>query len=976
MPHGTAAILRRDEFQPLSSEEGGKAHTHGTGKAIANPLVYAAAQFLIDLYRQTGQTVKIEAFDVPHEALLSIARQLDEIGAVHAVKEALLSALKDHVMSHAGSFARAANAKPIYIALQVANGKPDFAFEQGVTEMAAIDAKSARVEGASAVNVRLTATGTATTSNIADVDKMFASVKGDKLWIQFEAPTREELDGLLTQQQVVLTAVGEAMGGAMSAAALEDVLHKIQQEGETTPEIVRILETLIEMRVMGEAGITPENGARLVELKAQVQTIIEQGIETGILPPAVALGAVQSIKMLVETHQLEQVMPVNALVALETKIQITDLTHTLETLSTDSVLAAGDDRVVALQTLIETIKGAQGAELAAILSALPDRLADLTLPEGTAPQVSRITDIAASITPSIEGASAIIPDRVQEEAARAAHDIIEVLQTLDTLELPPPELTDLMVSMERAGIDIQTLEPQQVIEVLAGKGEPVLQDLIQRTVQTLSDPAVQAALPAAVSAVTTVMGTHADMVAVMAMQSTVAELRQVIESGTVPIAQVPLITQAIEALEKGEVLLPAQIEQLQPVIDTLDAPLATQIQQAIATMGHVTISDGVSVPESAPDQTVETGRDRDVPAVDVEAVPVPVPVPVPDAAPTIDIVPPGLREAVVMPEIIVATAPVLKTVSSTPLSYKTEGEIPSPPSKTNGRPSIQPSRPPVSNDGPVTAVPSPVQPPQRPAVINDKKIETPRVNVPFTNNGGIVATPTALPRLLPAAAIASQLTSIAHVIQANQPAGQPLPAKDRVQVESLNTVAKALKNLGDGTIPPAQVVTMLTQLDTVAVHIADKPEMARQVERIREQVLARTEGGPEALPEEFKNGGRCPGCGGGDCASCGTAFETSVADGTVPTLLDTVNQVAGLDTFTLEDVSAIDETAEAGGCGVTCKRNCSTCGTAFNESVNTPSLLDTVAKVDGMADFSLNDMDADQPPASSPFSQPRLGIAA
>ena len=240
---------------------------------VCNPLVHRAAQRLIDRHKD-GIAVRVESFDVPHDAFVSISEQLEDLGVAQSISAPLVSALKEYVLGKGGRFARAVNAEPIYIAAAVSDVMPQFRFEEGVTEMAAIDDISIKVEGVAGVELRTTINGSQMTSNRADVDKMFAHVKGYKLWIQFEAPTQNELDGLLSAQDASRAAVGQAIGGAVSAEGLQAVLTEMEQDGMFSEDMLFLLEDIVEMRALMEPGATPDSEPRLQELADAIMTEI------------------------------------------------------------------------------------------------------------------------------------------------------------------------------------------------------------------------------------------------------------------------------------------------------------------------------------------------------------------------------------------------------------------------------------------------------------------------------------------------------------------------------------------------------------------------------------------------------------------------------------------------------------------------------------------------------------------------------
>ena len=364
---------------------------------INDPLVYVAAQSFIQRFQNNRtRTLKIEAFGLMEDALESISGQLDEIGTAHAVKESLVNALKNYTQSKGGRFNHAANDQPVYIALQVAASKPEFNFEHGVIEMAAIDGTSAIVEGVSSINVRLTAMGTAMTSNAASVDKMFASVRGDKLWIQFEAPSSEDLAGLQVQQNMALAAVGGTLGGATSVKELNSVLEKLKENIFINPEIIAVLTNMVEIR--GQlAETTQKSQVQIENLVQQVSDIIIDGLKNQTIPAEFANGALQSLNHIVAGHDLATAIPGQTLSSLAENIRVIDMTQKASEAITNLGPDADASKVTDLKQAIEQIGQTFGSDRVVALASVATMLTDLK----AAPQLTaKIVDIVSSASVS------------------------------------------------------------------------------------------------------------------------------------------------------------------------------------------------------------------------------------------------------------------------------------------------------------------------------------------------------------------------------------------------------------------------------------------------------------------------------------------------------------------------------------------------------------------------------------------------
>jgi hypothetical protein len=216
--------------------------------------VLNAARRLIARHR-AGESFDIEALDIPHRAFLAISEKLDTLGYNHVLSKPLAESLRRYVMESGGAFARAVKAKPVMIRMVVASEMPACHFQDGMTELACLGTSDIKIEGSSTINVRATPTGTATTSNAANVDAMFANVKGLHLWIRFESPTREEMDSLLGTMEDSLAMVIQSLGGAMSADDLKELIERLELEGVLTPAVLDLLNKVITLQEGIKSGV-------------------------------------------------------------------------------------------------------------------------------------------------------------------------------------------------------------------------------------------------------------------------------------------------------------------------------------------------------------------------------------------------------------------------------------------------------------------------------------------------------------------------------------------------------------------------------------------------------------------------------------------------------------------------------------------------------------------------------------------------
>lgn len=257
---------------------------------ISNTAVINAARQLIARHRG-GQSFDIEALDVPHRALSAIAEKLEELGASYSLSSPLIEALRGYVMESGGAFARAVNAKPVMIRMAVSPEMPACRFDNGMTELACLGTNEAKVEGSSSINVRATPTGTATTSNSANVDAMFANVKGLHLWIRFESPTRADIDALLSTMESTLAGIAQSVGGAMGAEDLKKLMIQLEQDGSLTPALMDLISKVILLQEgMKTGGLSGDNlRAALADI-----TSLMQDLQSNNLAPAALMQALMT----------------------------------------------------------------------------------------------------------------------------------------------------------------------------------------------------------------------------------------------------------------------------------------------------------------------------------------------------------------------------------------------------------------------------------------------------------------------------------------------------------------------------------------------------------------------------------------------------------------------------------------------------------------------------------------------------------
>lgn len=469
---------------------------------IGDPAVRHAARHLVARHR-AGQTFDISAFDVPHAALADISGRLEEAGVSHAMSEPLIAALRRYIMSTGGSFVRAVNAKPVVIRLMVGDRMPDRRFENGMTELACIGSSETRVEGASSINVRATPTGTAMTSNAADVDAMFANVRGTHLWVRFEAPTKQDLDGLMSSMDAALAGVAQSVGGVMDADGFKALLEKLEAEGALTPAVQSLIENLIAL----QEGAGKLSADAVAEIVGNIAALIESAREMGLIPPELVQAVMTSMAELPENAAIadflaeqgfESIAADNDNLSPEQKLE--ELMEKIEALQEiEGLDPETKEQIAELLEQAQEALDAENPDIDAVLAVLAEGLAELAANEGV-PQA--LFDSIGEVLPEIAS--------LQETAASA--EAMEMPQGERLLEI----LEDIAAKIEAGEIKPSDVAPE-IMELIGDLGgvETLLDREGRETrIETLSSAPLAENLPLAV-VVQAAMPVLAEMKAIM-----------------------------------------------------------------------------------------------------------------------------------------------------------------------------------------------------------------------------------------------------------------------------------------------------------------------------------------------------------------------------------------------------------------------------------------------------------------------------
>jgi hypothetical protein len=539
-----------------------------------HPLVRAGARGLIGYHRQENPVIAA-SWGTPSVVFDEIANQLSVYHG-RAIAEDMATALVEHAQDHALSFRGRHPSNVIAVKLEVADTDPEAQFETGAIETQRIDGKTGRadVAGSSGQEVRLTASGTATTSNRADVGAIFAHVRIKSLWIKFEAPDREELQGIA--EQMALNAMAAMAEGGMSAAEIEAVLAKLGDLAAADllpPQLVQAIQKLGQIQVLASGGeLNAEARALLAETAQEFMEIVEQALEEGTIQPAMLEVALTALQEISELHNLGDVIPARAISALRQDVMIAVLSEKLGVIA-GTLDAAGQETI---QAMIDALHDNEGALLVEQLDDMKVALAAMDIPQAQIDGLD-IDGLKTIVTQNMS-----LQEKLNMFADIGAQDLMDLLQELSAMDADslPPELAELLEKL-----DIEGLSLDEIKEALKGEGPHA--EALQQMILALNNPDIQAALPQdALNSVNQFMARHEGLVDAVTTAAVVAQLSQGIAVLDPASPEATQIQEIITRLEKGD-----SIQDMDPVI----------IEQIVREMGDAAPSELIAAVEKSAD---------------------------------------------------------------------------------------------------------------------------------------------------------------------------------------------------------------------------------------------------------------------------------------------------------------------------------------------------------------------------------------
>ena len=720
------AAAKKMDFSQAPVEEG--AAGQGPWKSqneIQDALVYQAAEQIISRYQPSlkdSSPFMIEAFDVPHRALIEISEKLDVLGTGRILKSRLLSALKDYVVLNGGNFSRATGATPVRLAICVADKKPDAKFKEGVTEVAAIDGRGAMVEGVSNIAVRMTINGTSMTSNVADVDKIFSSVRGSKLWIVFESPSQNELEGWMNDQQVAMTAMVEAMGGQAGAEDIKKAVQDFAEKGGTmSPALEEITAGIIEAKQLLQKPADAEQKARLQVLVAHINELITQNLNNPTVPPVVFTSGLSIVQKAVES----MAAPV---VNMALGQGLTQAVSALEVVAANKndVAIKGQDVVAPIEVAVVPAMDTPVSEVAVLppsqnLGGVSEQgMVEHFAPEKiSAVSGAVVTEVAVNMAQE-QTSQAQVPVHAKTEVQPQETVVARDAVVLSTVESPVSVETVDKAALEAYAADASKINSDKNIILEPAVITPDVKSEISASAieVTASMPIEKAAVMEIQKETASIPARNADVIAVPDIKTSlqIETFRDVATS--------PLITPIVMESVKPDMVAPTtpsatpEKRSIKPVsIDVVmpSAPKFIPTPTPTPTPAPIPERGVVPTPEKRLEPKIHTVIQR--PAAPVVPPPSPVPVLKPAHLQPVDVKPPALPHPApkpyTVPTQVVPTDVRVDVPPTKPMVQQEEGNTP-----TRGP---NPTLPPTSKpDEPVT--------PQRPPEFDRKEVPRPDDN--------------------------------------------------------------------------------------------------------------------------------------------------------------------------------------------------------------------------------------------------------
>jgi hypothetical protein len=834
-------------------------------------------------------------------------------------------------------FSREAKAKPLYARFKVTDHEPDDLPDCEQTQATFLDGtKNYGGDSARIIRYMSLFGSKSTSSHGVDMDAMFAS-KNTGVFVFFGSPSNEGVKGFDNIDSTLMNAMQGLGGALSDEAMIElkEMIQSgnLSPEALSLIENLSELSQLQEAMLTPDAVENAE--VKLSDLTQKISEQIAQGIESGALPSSIISATVDVLADIAQSDYLsstlDNVTTQNLLADNDnpdTAAEITEIAEIeslIEQLTELSTLegldqAAIDSIVAHIEVLTQGL--ADGNADRTVLSDIKTELSDLAsqegLPDTVYDQISNILPVISAISVAAVASSSII-DQLPELAELGAAELLEVLQSLSQAENIPPELQEMLDQ-----IDIDNLTPQTLADALSVKAEGDLAQNVQALVIALNNPEIQNALPQeTLDHVSSFLESHSALAEAVSTHVVVQNLETVLETIASDAPEAQDVQKIINDLKSGaESINTVDITVLQTAALQLDSATSSALENTV--INNSVNNDKIITLNEATLQNLEAMTYSEILDADVKKD-IAALLEKPNDRVLIKVVqeglgdsaPPQIIRAFSGPVPIAAVASELNAIMQASTPNIVAGERLAPAQKVqvealksavsmlenlSGNEMISPAQAEVllrkMNDGSV-AIADPVMKQQfdqiREQIIDrtiggQDAIPKDVVEGPCKGCAGgdcgncgpkynLVAklqsgTPSRTADFK-GSDVAMDKAALRDVIKAVKPANSNIfKAVEKAPVEALESAIRMInvfEQNNDTTMSPERVEVILRKIDEGFVIVKDPDQIAR-IEQLREDVLGKTEGGREKVPKDVREG-RCKGCAGGSCASCGPNYK-------------------------------------------------------------------------------------------------------
>ena len=181
-----------------------------------------------------------------------------------------------------------------------------------------------------------------------------------KLFVDFEAPNRSELDGMANDVAIgTLAALAEGGLSPEKVKELMDQLDKLEAEGLLPPELIEIVSQLKDIQVLAESGMTPEIQSQIQEIASEMIESLTEAVKNEAIAPDLAQAIISTLDAIAEKNNLGDIVPEAMMASLEQAIKVEVIKAQIQDLIQDENGITN----VPIESLLEGLSDLEGAEL-------------------------------------------------------------------------------------------------------------------------------------------------------------------------------------------------------------------------------------------------------------------------------------------------------------------------------------------------------------------------------------------------------------------------------------------------------------------------------------------------------------------------------------------------------------------------------------------------------------------------------------